>query len=360
MHEGAFHIGKQVVGDGAPAFIVAELSGNHGGNFAKAKALVRAAADAGADAVKLQTYTPESMTIASDTKWFCVGGGGNPGMWHGKTLYELYREAQTPWEWHASLKKLAESVGLVFFSTPFDGSAVAFLEMLNVPCYKVASYEASDPALLRAVAKTGKPVMVSIGLLSLQEIEESLVVCRNAGATDIALLHSTTSYARRTRAAVNLSVFRDMKERFGVVSGFSDNCGGIETAILASAAGASIIEKHLVLAHGSSALDDQFSLDPQEFKEMVEHIREGNKTMLPRFGPPRYGPHTKEEKHNLRYRRSLFVVADMKKGEQFTTENVRSIRPGFGLPPARLAAVIERRASKDIKRGTPLARKLIV
>ena len=352
-------VGNRTVGKGAPVFIVAELSGNHGGDFEKAKALVRAAARAGADAVKLQTYTEDTMTIDSDSKWFRVGGGGNPKEWSGKTLYALYREAKTPWAWHRPLKKLAESLGLIFFSTPFDASAVDFLETLAVPCYKIAAYEANDHELLIRVARTGKPVIISIGFLSLEELQASVKVLRQAGAEDIILLYSTASYAKAMgKTMPNLSVIPDLVRRFKAIAGFSDNSGGIEAPVLAAAAGASVIEKHLVLTHDSAVLDDQFSLDPEEFSRMVQRIREG-KAKQPRLGVPQYGPQTKEEQHNLRYRRSLFVVLDIRKGEPFTKENIRSIRPGFGLPPAKLQEVLRSRAAKNIKRGTPLSVALI-
>lgn len=349
--------GTRAVGAGHPPFIVAELSGNHGGRFETALALVEAAARAGADAVKLQTYTPDTMTIDSDAPPFRVGGGGNPSEWEGKTLYSLYKEAMTPWEWQAPLKEKAESLGLAFFSTPFDQSAVSFLEKLGVPCYKIAAYEANDVELLKTAAETGKPVIVSVGLLTLPEIEEAVAALRGAGAEGIALLHSITTYARiMPSASLNLGVIPDLAEKFGVVSGFSDNTGSIEAPVLAAASGAAIIEKHLILAHDSKILDDQFSLDPTEFKGMVERIRKG-KARAPRLDAPRYGPQSEEEKHNLRYRRSLFVVRDIKKGERFTRQNVRSIRPGAGLPPRKLPRVLGKKSLHAIKRGEPLLAK---
>jgi pseudaminic acid synthase len=351
-----FFIGDRRVGEGEPTFIIAEVSCNHQQDYAQAEAIVRAAARAGADAVKIQTYTPDTMTIDSDKPWFRVDGDANPDNWKGKTFYQLYQEAYTPWDWDEKLQKLAAELGLIFFSTPFDPTAVDFLETLNVPCYKIAAYESTDIPLLRAVAKKGKPVIISVGFATLPEIEYSLKTLRDAGAKDITVLHCTTSY-QNTEAAntAHLRTMLDIKDRFDVVVGFSDNMGGIEVPVLSAAMGAAVIEKHLVLKHDTAILDDQFSLDVAEFTEMVRRLRAQEVAM----GKVAYGPRTKEEEHNKRFRRSLFVVKNIKKGELFTEDNIRSIRPALGLETKHIDEVLGRTASEDIERGTPLSWELV-
>ena len=351
-----FHIDKREVGGGNPAFIIAEVSCNHQQNYEQAEAIVRAAAKAGADAVKLQTYTPDTMTLDSNKKWFRVDSDTNPDSWKGKTFYDLYKEAYTPWEWHPKLKKLANELGLIFFSTPFDPSAVKQLEELGVPVFKIAAYESTDVTLLRAVAKTGKPIIISVGFATLPEVEHSVKTLRDAGAKDIAVLHCTTSYVdKEKRDETHLRTMLDLEKRFDVVVGFSDNMGGVKVPALAAAIGAAIIEKHLVVKHDPAVLDDRFSLDPAEFTEMVRLIRE--QEMI--IGKVVYGPRTKDEEHNKRYRRSLFVSADMKKGEMFSDKNIRSIRPADGLETKYIDEVLGKEAACDIEMGTPLAWDLI-
>ncbi|MBI2075740.1 MAG: pseudaminic acid synthase [Candidatus Aenigmarchaeota archaeon] len=349
-------IGKRLIGDGEPCFIVAEVSANHQQKFDQAVAIIKAAAEAGADAVKLQTFTPDTITIDSDKKWFWVGGKDNPDIWKGKTFYDLYKDAYTPWEWHAELKDLAESRGMAFFSTPLDHTAVDFLERLKVPCYKIASYEATDIPLLKKVASTKKPVIISVGFATLEEIELSISTLKKYGAGDIVVLQCTTSYSDRPKAeATNLRTMADIRERFNVLSGFSDNMGGIEVPALAAAMGAVVIEKHIVVEHDSKILDDRFSLDKASFKKMIERIRWQEAVL----GKVKYGPQTEAEKYNRQFRRSLFAVKDIKKGEKFTEENVRSIRPAYGLETKFFDAVLGKKASKDIERGTPLSWNLI-
>jgi len=349
-----FKIGNKTIGAGR-CFIVAEMSGNHEQNYDKAVAIIKAAVNAGADAIKLQTYTADTMTLNSDKEWFRVGGEKNPESWKGQTFYELYKKAYTPWEWFPKLKKIAEDLGLVFFSTPFDATAVDFLEKLGVPAYKIAAYESVDVPLLQRVAKTEKPVIVSVGFSTLEEVKLTVETLKMAGSKDIVILQCTTSYADKPRVgATNLRTMKDIREKFKVHSGLSDNMGGIDAPVLAASLGAVVIEKHLVLEHGS-ALDDRFSLDPNEFKAMVDSIRK-NETML---GKVAYGPQTPEEKYNKNFRRSLFASADIKKGDKFTTKNIRSIRPGYGLPPKDYDRVIGKRAKQDISLGTPLSWKLI-
>lgn len=350
-------IGARKVGAGQPAFIVAELSGNHHQSYDEAAELIRAAARAGADAVKLQTYTPDTMTLDSDRPWFVVGGGDNPDSWKGKTLYQLYREAYTPWEWQPKLKRLAESLGLILFSTPFDETAVDFLEKMEVPCYKIASYEATHIPLLRRVAATGKPVLLSIGFADPKEVESALQTLRSGGAGKIALLHCVTSYAGEPRPEdMHLATLRDIERRFGVVAGFSDNTGGIEMPLAAVLSGASILEKHFILRRSKGGHDARFSIEPQELAALVRAIRRAEKAL----GQPHYGPANEAETYNKRFRRSLFAVQDIRRGERLTRENVRVIRPADGLPPRLLERVLGKSAARDIPRGTPLSLSLIL
>ena len=349
-------IGDRNIGDGEPCFIVAEVSANHQQKLNKAVAIIRAAAEAGADAVKLQTYTPDTITINSNKKWFWVGGKDNPYAWKGKTFYDLYKDAYTPWEWHSKLKDIAEDLGLIFFSTPFDHTAVDFLEKLRVPCYKIASYESTDIPLLKKVASTGKPVIISVGFATLDEIKLSISTLRSHGNKGIVVLQCTTSYNDSAKPeSTNLHTMMDIRERFNVLTGFSDNMGGIEVPALAASTGAAVIEKHIVVKHDSRALDDKFSLDRDAFKKMVKQIRWQESVI----GQVKYGPQTETEAYNRRFRRSLFAVKDIKKGEKFTKENIRSIRPAYGLETKFFDVVLGRKASKSIERGTPLSWNLV-
>lgn len=361
-------LGNKKIGQGHPVFIIAELSGNHLQDYSRAEKLVRAAAVAGADAVKLQTYTPDTMTIDSDKEWFFVGGKDNPKDWQGQTLYELYKKAMTPWEWHPKLMKLATDLGLVFFSTPFDASAVDFLETLNVPCYKIASYEVTDIPLLKTVASTKKTVIVSVGFATLDEIEEAVKTLRENGTTDLALLHCLTSYGSDSDIVnAYLANIKDLQGRFNVVSGFSDNNAGIQLPVKAVKVGALIIEKHLTLSRADGGPDAQFSLEPAEFKEMVRRIRAGTSPTLlfakegERGSSNRvhYGPANEKEEYNKRFRRSIFAVKDIKKGEKLTAENIRVIRPAFGLQPKLYESILGKTATKDIKRETPLKWEMV-
>lgn len=348
---GVFTIGKRTIGSGHPCFIVAEISANHHQKYEEAVELIKSAKEAGADAVKLQTYTPDTMTIDSDKEWFRVGGSKNPDTWRGKTLYELYKTAYTPWEWQPKLKKIANNLGLILFSTPFDETAVDFLEKMKVPCYKVASYEVNDIPLLKRIALTGKPVILSIGYASLEDVELALTTLRSHGAKDVAILHCVTGYSTTPRHQdMNLRTIQDIRERFGVVSGFSDNNAGIEIPLLAVWFGASILEKHLILKRSSGGPDAQFSIEPEEMRAMVEKIRMAECAL----GRMKYGPANELEEYNTRFRRSLFVVRDIKKGEHFTVDNVRSIRPAFGLHTKYFEEIVGKVASCDIERGVPL------
>lgn len=354
------------IGSKHPCFIVAELSGNHHQRYEEAVALVKAAKDAGADAVKLQTYTPDTITLNSDKEWFRVGGEDNPAEWKGKTLYELYKMSYTPWEWQPKLKKLADTLGIILFSTPFDETAVDFLEEMNVPCYKIASYEATDFVLLRKVAQTRKPMILSVGYASLKEIEFALQTLRTHGAKDIAVQHCVTGYSPSPkREDIHLRTIADIQKRFGVVAGFSDNNAGIEIPLMAVAAGASIIEKHLTLERKKGGPDAAFSLEPAELREMIQRIRtmESGREQIPVsesvLETPHYGPANELEAHNRRFRRSLFAGKDIKKGELLTKENVRDVRPAFGLPTKYYDEVIGKRATRDIPFATPLSWNMI-
>ncbi|MEK7116772.1 MAG: pseudaminic acid synthase [Patescibacteria group bacterium] len=345
-----FKIGRRIIGRNKPVFIVAEMSGNHNHDYKKALRIIDAAAKAGADAVKLQTYTPDTMTIDSDLKWFKVK---TDNLWDKKTLYDLYKWAYTPWEWQAKLKKYAENRGLVFFSTPFDETAVDFLNKLKVSLYKVASFEVPDIGLLKKIGQTKKPVIISRGMASVKEIELAVKTLRANGAPAVAVLHCVTSYPA-TAEQMNLATIPDLAKKFKVVPGLSDHSLGAISSIAGVALGACIIEKHLTLKRSEGGPDAGFSLEPAEFKELVESIRQVEKAV----GRPCYKLTPREKQYSV-YRRSLFVVKDVKKGEIFSKSNIRSIRPGYGLSPKYLDSVIGRRAKIDIKSGTPLSWRLI-
>lgn len=343
-------IGRRLIGDQYPVFIIAELSANHLQNFDLAVRTIKAIKEAGADAVKLQTYTPDTITIDCDTEYFQIKQGT---LWDGKTLYQLYQEAYTPWEWQPELKKLAEDIGLICFSSPFDKTAVDFLEKMNVPAYKVASFEITDIALIEYIASKGKPMIISTGIASLTEIEEAINACKRMGNNQIALLKCTSEYPTPLED-VNLRTILDMRERFGTVIGLSDHTLGISVPIAAAALGAKIIEKHFILDRKLGGSDSAFSLEPEEFTAMVKCVRESEKAL----GKVSYEL-TEKIKKSREFSRSLFVVEDMKAGETFTEINIKSIRPGFGLPPKHLQEILGKKAIKDIKKGTPLNWSLV-
>ena len=331
-------------------FIIAELSANHAQDLSLAKETIHAMKESGADAVKLQTYTPDSMTIDSSKDYFVIKQGT---LWDGKNFYELYKEAYTPWEWHHDLKELAEKLGLVFFSTPFDKSAVDFLEKLNVPIYKIASFEITDIPLIEYVASKGKPVFISTGIATLSDIEEAVNACRRVGNDQIVLLKCVSAYPAPLED-VNLRTIPNMAETFGCPVGLSDHTLGISVPIAAVALGARVIEKHFILSKDIDSPDKDFSLTPQEFKEMVQAVRDVEKAL----GKVSYEL-TEKMRKAREFARSLFVVKDMKKGDVFTNENLRSIRPGYGLHPKHLKEILGKRARLDIEKGTPLSWELI-
>ena len=336
---------KRIIGPGQPVFIVAEMSGNHNQSFEKACAIIDAAAEAGVDAVKLQTYTPETMTIDCDNEYFQVNINE---AWKGKTLYNLYKEAYTPWEWQEKLKNYGESKGLLVFSTPFDETAVDFLEKLSIEMYKVASFEIGDLELLKKIAKTGKPVILSRGMASITEIETALRTLKENGTTQVAILHCVSSYPAAIEQ-MNLKTVPDITKRFEVVSGLSDHSLGLTAALVAVSLGASIIEKHFTLNRKDGGPDAAFSLEPTELKTLVKEIKQIEKAL----GQPNYEKDEQEEKMS-KYKRSLFVVKDIKAGEFLTKDNIRCIRPGYGLPPSDLSRILHKKIIKDIKKGTPL------
>jgi N-acetylneuraminate synthase len=347
---GYITINNRRIGVGCPVYVVAEMSANHSQDFDQAVELLKAAKEAGADAVKLQTYTPDTLTIQSDREYFRVGKGT---LWEGKTLYELYSEAYMPWEWQPKLKKIADDLGIDLFSTAFDPTAVDFLEEMGVPVHKVASFEIVDIPLIEKMARTDKPIIISTGMATLGEIEEAIQAARNAGAKQIALLKCTSAYPAPPEE-MNLRTIPHLAEAFGVPVGLSDHTLGIAVPVTAVALGACIVEKHFTLSRDIPGPDSAFSLQPHEFKAMVEAIRTAEKAL----GEVRYEVGEQEAKSRV-FRRSLFVVKDMKAGEIFTEENVRSIRPGYGLPPKFLREVLGRRAACDIKAGTPLEWKMV-
>jgi N-acetylneuraminate synthase len=337
-------IAGRAVGPGRPVYVIAELSANHHQSFDEAVRLVRAAKECGADAVKLQTYTADTLTIRSRRPEFLVGGGT---LWDGRTLHDLYAEAYTPWDWQPRLKEVADEIGIALFSTPFDPTAVEFLEGMDVPAYKIASFELVDLPLIERVARTGKPMIMSTGMATLAEIEEAVTAARKAGATEIALLKCTSSYPAPA-AEANLRTIPHLADAFGVPAGLSDHTMGAAVPVAAVALGACIIEKHFTLSRSTPGPDSAFSLEPAEFQAMVEAVRTAEQAL----GAVHYGRTANEEKSRV-FRRSLYVVRDMRAGDVFTEETVRSIRPAKGLAPKYLGRVVGRRATRDVPAGTP-------
>jgi len=333
------------IGLDQPTYVIAELSANHNQSFEAAVELVHIAKDVGADAIKLQTYTPDTITLNVDSPIFRVGGGT---LWEGRLLYELYGEAYTPWSWQPKLKALADEIGIHMFSSAFDATAIDFLEGIGMPAHKVASFELVDLPLIERMARTGKPLIMSTGMATLEEIEDAVNAARKAGARQIALLKCTSAYPAPPEE-VNLRTICDLAERFGVVAGLSDHTLGISVPVAAVALGARIVEKHFTKSRAVKGPDSAFSLEPEEFRAMVLAIRTTEKAL----GTVRYGAEAREAQ-SRQFRRSLFVVQNVKAGEPFTEANVRSIRPGNGMPPKHMGHVLTKRAAVDLDRGTPL------
>ncbi|MGZ9276386.1 MAG: pseudaminic acid synthase [Candidatus Limnocylindrales bacterium] len=343
-------IGDREIGPGLPVYIIAEVSANHGQDYEAAVRIVRGAARAGADAVKFQTYTPDTITIESDAPAFRSGSGS---LWAGTTLHELYRGAYMPWEWQPRLKSIATELGLDCFSSPFDATAVDFLMAMDVPAFKIASFELVDLPLIRKAAATGRPLIMSTGMATEAEVDEAVETARAAGATGIALLKASSAYPAPP-SSMHLRAIPAMAERWGVPIGLSDHTLGHTAAIAAVALGACIVEKHITGSHDDVTADAAFSLDPTEFGAMVDAIRVTEQAL----GEARVAP-TDEEAESRRFRRSLFVVEDIAAGEILTERNVRSIRPADGLHTREYERVLGRRAAQAIPRGTPLSWELL-
>lgn len=345
-----FTIGCRRLGPGEPPYVIAEMSGNHNGDINRAFALIDAAKEAGADAVKLQTYRADTITIDCNNPEFTLHGG----LWDGRRLFDLYQEAHTPWEWHGALFEHARKAGITLFSTPFDPTAIALLEELGAPAYKIASSELVDLPLIRLAAATGKPLIISTGMGVWEEIEDAVAAARAGGAKDIALLHCIAAYPAPPDE-MNLANIADMAARLGVTTGLSDHTLDTTVSTVAVGLGAAIIEKHMTLKRADGGVDSAFSLEPHEMARLVHDVRIAQVAV----GTPCYQP-TKAEQASLLFRRSLYVVADVKKGEPLTPQNIRSIRPAKGLAPKHYDRVIGKRAARDLKFGEPLDESMIV
>jgi N-acetylneuraminate synthase len=344
-------IGNREIRQGGPPFVIAEMSGNHNQSLDNAMAIVQAAANAGADAIKLQTYTADTITLDVRTEPFVITDPNSP--WAGRKLYELYQEAHTPWEWHEPLFQRAKELGILAFSTPFDPTAVDYLEALEVPAYKLASFEMVDLPLIEKIARTGKPMIMSTGMATLAEIDEAVQAARGAGAREIALLKCSNAYPAQPDD-MNLRTIPHLAEAYGVPAGLSDHTLGIAVPVAAVALGAAIIEKHLALSRSEPGPDVAFSLEPHEFGEMVKAVRIAQQAA----GKVDYGMSAREATSRA-HRRSLFVTRDVKRGETFTADAVRSVRPANGLPPKFLGQTLGRKATRDIAAGSPLAWDMI-
>jgi len=339
-------IGNRQIGEMYEPFIIAEMSGNHNQDLNRALSLVDAAADAGAHALKLQTYTADTMTLDCDNSEFIVNGSA---VWDGQKLYDLYCEAHTPWEWHKPIFERAKQLGMLAFSSPFDSTAVDFLEQLDVPCYKIASFENNDIPLLKKVAKTGKPIIMSCGMATESEIAESVATLKNNGCQDIILLKCTSAYPSLPQD-INLNTIPYMKTKFGVQVGFSDHTMGVTMPVAAVALGATVVEKHFTLSRDEGGVDSHFSLEPNELKDLVN----STKIVWEALGKEVYGGSGQSENSSKVYRRSVYVAQDIKAGELFTEQNIRCVRPSLGLSPKYYEEVLGKVAKEDLVFGTPL------
>lgn len=344
-------IAGRKIGQDSPPFVIAEMSGNHNQSLDRALAIVDAAAKAGAHALKLQTYTADTMTLAITEGEFFIDDAQS--LWKGTSLHDLYKLAYTPWEWHEPIMRRASDLGMVTFSTPFDESAVDFLETLKVPAYKIASFENIHLPLIRKVAATGKPMIISTGMATLAEIEDAVRTAREAGCTDLALLKCTSTYPA-TPANSNVLTIQDLRARFGCEVGLSDHTMGIGVSVAAVAHGATVIEKHFTLKRSDGGVDSAFSIEPEELKALVVETERAWQSL----GRVSYGP-TEAEKKSLVYRRSIYVALDLKAGDALTVENMRCVRPGKGLPPKHYEELLGRRVNRDVKKGTPMAWGLV-
>ncbi len=339
-----------MIGPGEPAYVIAEMSGNHNMDYDRAVKIIEKAAEAGADAIKVQTYTADTITLDCDDEMFWIKQGT---LWDGMTLHKLYEQAYTPWEWQPELKKVAESLGLDFFSSPFDFSSVDFLEKMDVPAYKIASFEITDIPLIKKVASLKKPVIISTGIANLKDIELALNTCKEQGAEDVILLKCCSAYPTPYED-INLKTMVNMAETFDCITGLSDHTFGHTVACASVALGGNVVEKHLTLSRADKGVDSGFSMEPAEFKEMVDNIRIVEKAL----GRVTYDLAPKqlaEREHS----RSLFIAKDMKEGDIFTPENLRSVRPGYGLHTMHYEELLGRKVSKDVKLGTPMSWDLV-
>lgn len=344
-------IGNRTIGTGHQPFIIAEMSGNHNQSLERALAIVDAAAEAGVDALKLQTYSAESMTLNLNGDDFFISDTSSP--WKHKSLYELYEQAYTPWEWHQPIFERCQEHGIIGFSTPFDETAVDFLESLNVPMYKIASFENTDFPLIEKVASTGKPIIISSGMATAAELEETVNIARRFGVKDIIVLKCTSTYPAAP-VNTNLLTIPHMKDLLHCETGLSDHTLGIGVAVASVAFGATVIEKHFTLSRTDGGVDSSFSLEPAELKNLVEETTRAWQAL----GTVHYGV-SAEEKPSMQYRRSLYITKDIQAGDIFSKENIRAIRPGYGLPPKYLDVFLGKRCSVDLKKGTPVAWEML-
>jgi N-acetylneuraminate synthase len=344
-------IADKFIGRNHVPFVIAEMSGNHNQSLARALEIVEAAAKSGAHALKIQTYTPDTMTIDLDEREFHISDPNS--LWAGTSLYKLYGEAYTPWEWHKPIFDRARELGIVAFSTPFDDTAVDFLESLDVPCYKIASFENTDLPLIRRVAATGKPLIISTGMATVAELDETVCAAREAGCNDLILLKCTSTYPA-TAANTNIMTIPHLRDLFGCEVGLSDHTMGIGVSVGSVVLGATVIEKHFTLNRGDGGVDSAFSMEPTEMAQLVIETERAWQSL----GRISYGP-TEGEKKSLVFRRSIYVTQDMKAGELLTPDNLRCIRPGMGLPPKYFNILLGRRVNQDVKKGTPFEFELI-
>ena len=345
-------IESREIGPGQPPFIIAEMSGNHNQSLERALEIVEAVAKTGAHALKIQTYTPDTMTLDLDEREFHISDPKS--LWSGNSLYKVYGEAYTPWGWHKHIFERARELGMIAFSTPFDNTAVDFLESLNVPCYKIASFENTDLPLIRRVAATGKPLIISTGMASIAELDETVCAAREAGCKELILLKCTSTYPA-TANNTNILTIPHMRELFGCEVGLSDHTMGVGVSVASVALGATVIEKHFTLNRADGGVDSTFSMEPTEMAQLVVETKRAWQAL----GGVSYGP-TEAEKNSLKHRRTLYVVQDIKAGEVLTKENVRAIRPGLGLPTKYLDVVLGKKLKQDVKRGTGLHWDLLV
>jgi pseudaminic acid synthase len=344
-------ISNHKIGAAHPPFVIAEMSGNHNQSLERALEIVEAAAKTGAHALKIQTYTPDTMTLDLDEREFHISDPKS--LWAGTSLYKLYGEAYTPWEWHKPIFDRARALGIIAFSTPFDDTAVDFLESLDVPCYKIASFENTDLPLIRRVAATGKPLIISTGMATVAELDETVSAARDAGCKDLILLKCTSTYPA-TAANTNILTIPHLRELFGCEVGLSDHTMGVGVSVASVALGAAVIEKHFTLSRADGGVDSTFSMEPAEMTQLVVETERAWQAL----GQVSYGP-TAAEKKSIQFRRSLYVVEDLKAGDSVTRENVRAIRPGLGLPTKYLEVVLGKTVNRDVKRGSALAWNLL-